>query len=130
MHKDEFMRRVIRKPWADRACTFEKMDCWGLVILFYRHVMGIEIHQTAGYEAGEDFMTCFEGDVVFWHQSAGSVGDIAVFYRGDAAVHVGLIMHVGKCLHSRGEGGSVRLDSLLAIQSHYTRMEILRYGFV
>lgn len=74
MNSDGFIRRVIRKPWADRACGFDEMDCWGLVVLYYRHVFGIEIHQTKGYEAGEDFVTCFEGDVVFLEPIPGKRG--------------------------------------------------------
>lgn len=130
MNRDDFIRRVIRKPWADRACSFDEMDCWGLVVLYYRHVLGIEIHQTKGYEAGEAFVTCFEGDVVFWRPSTGREGDVVVFYSADIPAHIGLVMPSGKCLHSRGEGGTVRLDSLLAVKAHYTTMEFLTYGNV
>ena len=70
-------------PWANRACSFEKVDCWGLVVLYYRHVLGIELHQTPDYEAGADFFTCYEGDVVFWRQVDKPVdGGILVGYRG------------------------------------------------
>lgn len=55
----DFVRRVIGVPWANRACSFEKVDCWGLVVLYYRHVLGIELHQTPDYEAGADFFTCY-----------------------------------------------------------------------
>jgi hypothetical protein len=36
------------------------MDCWGLVVLYYRHVLGLELHHVAGYESGADFITCYE----------------------------------------------------------------------
>ncbi|CAI1631127.1 C40 family peptidase [Serratia liquefaciens] len=130
MQKDDFIRRVLGLPWADRACTFDAVDCWGLVVLYYRHVLGIEIHQTPGYEAGKDFLTCFDGDVVFWHPSPGRDGDIAVFYRGDEPAHIGVIVGGGKCLHSRGESGNVRVDSILAINKLHTRMECLAYGTI
>ncbi len=73
-------------PWANRACSFEKVDCWGLCVLYYRHVLGIELHQTPDYEAGEDFFTCYQGDVVFWRQSislsmAGYLSDTAARNR-------------------------------------------------
>ena len=70
-------------PWANRACSFERVDCWGLVVLYYRHVIGIELHQTPDYEAGDDFFTCYQGDVVFWRQTDKPVeGGIFVGYRG------------------------------------------------
>lgn len=58
MLKDDFISRVEGIPWSNRACTFDAADCWGLVVLYYRHVLGIEIHQTVDYESGRDFMTC------------------------------------------------------------------------
>ncbi len=68
MDKSDFIKAVIGKPWANRSCTFGAMDCWALVVLYYRHVLGIELHQTADYEAGADFFTCYQGDVVFWRK--------------------------------------------------------------
>lgn len=59
MHKPDFIHAMEGKPWRDRACSFDAADCWGLVVLYYRHVLGIEIHQTPDYEAGSDFLTCF-----------------------------------------------------------------------
>ncbi|WP_063613780.1 NlpC/P60 family protein, partial [Enterobacter hormaechei] len=110
MTKDEFIRRVIGVPWANRACSFEKVDCWGLCVLYYRHVLGIELHQTPDYEAGEDFFTCYQGDVVFWRKVDKPVdGGIFVGYRGAQPAHVGLVLN-RQALHSRGENGSVRMD--------------------
>ncbi|WP_145055557.1 NlpC/P60 family protein [Mixta calida] len=119
---------MIGVPWANRACTFESVDCWGLVVLYYRHVLGIELHQTPDYEADKDFFTCYEGDVVFWRRSDVSVnGGIFVAYTGSAPAHVGLIVN-HRALHSRGEGGGVRIDSLLVLQRAFTRLEYFSYA--
>jgi len=56
---------MIGVPWSNRACTFDKVDCWGLCVLYYRHVLGTELHQTPDYEAGADFFTCYQSDVTF-----------------------------------------------------------------
>ncbi len=102
MTKDEFIRRVIGVPWANRACSFEKVDCWGLVVLYYRHVLGIELHQTPDYEAGADFFTCYQGDVVFWRQVDKPIeGGIFVGYRGAQPAHVGSVLN-RKAIHARG----------------------------
>ena len=53
MHKmtvNEFIKKSIGARWIDRASTFDQMDCWGLVILYYRHVLGIELTPITGYE--------------------------------------------------------------------------------
>ncbi|MEL4017003.1 NlpC/P60 family protein [Dryocola clanedunensis] len=128
MRKEEFLSRVISLPWHNRACTFEAADCWGVVILFYRHVLGIELHHSPDYEAGEDFMTCFDSEVVYWRPVEHfSDGDIFIAYYGAQPVHVGLIID-GMALHSRGENGHVRFDQVRTIQKLFTRVEFMRYA--
>ncbi|KHS77040.1 hypothetical protein QT13_02025 [Pectobacterium brasiliense] len=128
MTQDEFIRRVIGLPWADRACSFETVDCWGLVVLYYRHVLGIEIHQTPDYEAGMDFITCYEGDVVFWSPGSREVGRVAVFYHGERPHHIGVVVAGNRCLHSRGNGEGVRVDRLPVLERLYSRVEFLNYA--
>lgn len=124
----DFIDKVIGVPWANRACSFEQVDCWGLCVLYYRHVLGIELHQTPDYEAGADFFTCYQGDVVHWQKVDKPVeGGIFVGYRASQPAHVGLILN-RKALHSRGENGSVREDSLLIIQRAFTKVEYFVYG--
>ncbi|ELY6320400.1 NlpC/P60 family protein [Cronobacter turicensis] len=128
MLKQEFLNKVIGKPWKNRACSFDAMDCWALVVLYYRHVLGIEIHQTADYEGGKDFLTCYDADVVFWHRTESfEDGDIFVAWVGSKPVHVGLIVD-GKALHSRGENGHVRPDAIRTIQKLFTKVEFYRYA--
>ena len=128
MLKTEFIDAVTGKPWADRACTFEAMDCWALVVLFYRHVMGREIHHAPDYESGSDFMTCFESEVVYWRESELIAEDgIFIAYYGAQPVHVGLIIN-GRALHSRGENGHVRSDNVRTIQKLFTKVEFKTYA--
>lgn len=128
MNKFEFIRKVNSLPWADRACSFDAVDCWGLVVLYFRHVSGIEIHQTPDYEAGEDFITCYEGDRIFWRAGSREEGHIAVFYRGERPDHVGIVIGGNRCLHSRGEGDGVRIDQLPVLERAFTKTEFLQYG--
>lgn len=128
MNKTDFIRKVNRLPWADRACSFEAADCWGLIVLYFRHVSGIEIHQTPDYEAGKDFITCYEGDRIFWRTGSRAEGNIAVFYRGEQPDHVGVVIGGNRCLHSRGKGEGVRIDPLPVLERAFTRTEFLQYG--
>lgn len=128
MSKDDFLSRVTGIPWRNRACSFEAADCWGLVVLYYRHVLGIEIHQTADYESGRDFLTCYDGDVVFWRRTESFSDDgIFVTWIGSHPVHVGLIVD-GRALHSRGENGHVRSDAIRTIQKLFTKVEFYSYA--
>ena len=128
MSKDDFLSRVTGIPWKNRACSFEAADCWGLVVLYYRHVLGIEIHQTTDYESGDDFLTCYDGDVVFWRRTESFSDDgIFVAWIGSNPVHVGLIID-GRALHSRGENGHVRSDAIRTIQKLFTKVEFYQYA--
>lgn len=128
MLKAEFIDRVTGAPWRDRSCTFEAMDCWALVVLYYRHVLGVEIHHQSDYESGADFLTCFIGEVVYWRQTdIFSEQGIFIAWYGSQPVHVGLTLD-GRALHSRGENGHVRSDSIRTIQKLFTRVEFYQYA--
>ncbi|HDX5341547.1 TPA: C40 family peptidase [Citrobacter sedlakii] len=128
MSKDDFITRVTGIPWRNRACSFDAADCWGLVVLYYRHVLGIEIHQTPDYESGRDFLTCYDSDVVFWRRTDSFMDDgIFVAWVGSNPVHVGLIVD-GRALHSRGENGHVRSDAIRTIQKLFTKVEFYSYA--
>lgn len=129
MNKDFFLSKIIGVHWKDRSCSFDSMDCWGLVVLYYRHVKGIELHDLPGYESGDDFITCHENLSEIWSQSSVEVNDCLVtFYHGDNPVHVGLIISPGKVLHSRGECGTVRIDSLLVLKRMYSDVRFMTYA--
>lgn len=128
MHKTDFVNVMEGKQWRDRACSFDAVDCWGLVVMYYRHVLGIEIHQTPDYEAGSDFLTCFAGDVVFW-KPANIPSDNSIFiaYYGAEPKHVGLVVD-GQAFHSRGESGQVRFDKLRTLEKVFTKVEFYDYA--
>lgn len=128
MLKSEFIETVEGLPWRNRACSFDGADCWGLIVLYYRHVLGIELHDVPGYEADQDFVTCFINEICFWQKKEFfSEGDMFVAYYASAPVHVGLIVD-GKALHSRGEDGFVRTDHIRTIQKLYTKIEYYSYA--
>lgn len=124
----EFAKKMIGTPWSNRACTFNACDCWGLVVLYYRHVRGIEIHHSAGYEADKAFLTCYRDEVNFWKDiNSPGDGDVFIGYEGAQPAHIGLIVD-GRALHSRGENGAVRSDRLSAIERAFTKVEYKRYA--
>ncbi|RUT65171.1 hypothetical protein CKG00_01185 [Morganella morganii] len=128
MTTDEFTDRMVGVPWVNRACSFTECDCWGLVLLYYRHVMGREIHSVTGYAEHDDFVTCFNGVIVPWVPIAyPEDGCMFVAYDGSQPVHVGIVTG-STALHSRGENGHVRIDRLSVLGRLYTKLEFYRYG--
>lgn len=128
MNKTDFIKRMIGVPWVNRACSFDACDCWGLVTLYYRHVLSTELHDVAGYESDSDFLTCFSGEVVYWQRSDLPVSDgIFVGYVGSRPEHVGLIID-GNAFHSRGANGFVAMHRLPIIERAFTRLEYFTYA--
>jgi len=128
MLKHEFLERVEGMPWHNRACSFKGADCWGLIVLYYRNVLGVELHDVPGYEAESDFATCFFNEILFWKRvDIFSENDMFVAYYGAQPVHVGLVID-GRALHSRGENGHVRSDHIRTIQKLFTKVEFYSYA--
>lgn len=129
MTQSEFVRLVNGRPWVNRACTFEQMDCWGLVVLYYRHVMECELHHIPGYESGADFITCYEEESLHWTTiPMASPGCLAVFYYGSKPAHVGIMVTPTKCLHARRDSGFVRIDNAILLEKTYSKVEYMIHG--
>lgn len=123
MNNDEFTKKTEGLPWSDRSCSFETCDCWGLVVLYYRHVFGVEIHHTKDYESGNDFITCFDNEVLFWRKKDKPTNDgIFVSFIGKRPVHVGLIIN-GMAYHSRAEKSHVRFDRIRTLEKIFTKVD-------
>lgn len=128
MSKDEFIELTIGKPWANRACSFSEIDCWGLVYLYYLSVLELCINHTESYKGNANFLHCFNDEVVFWQQSPSPVEQgIFVAYIGAVPVHVGLIIN-GKAYHSRAESSHVRFDKIRTIEKLFTKVEYYKYA--
>ncbi|WP_395303263.1 peptidoglycan endopeptidase [Pectobacterium polonicum] len=128
MNKSNFIKRMIGVPWVNRACSFEACDCWGLLVLYYRHVLDIELHDVAGYESDSDFLTCFADGIAYWQRIDLPVNEcMFVGYVGNRPEHVGLIID-GSALHSRGANGSVAMHRLPIIERAFTRLEFYRHA--
>lgn len=122
MTEQEFIKRVLHKPWVNRACDFDGMDCWGLVVLYYRHVLGIELPEVSGYSAGEDF-ECLYNEHIYsdWEDvsHAAEAGLMVTIYHGPEPSHVGILTSDKRVLHCGGSifaGGRVSIHSIAALE--------------
>ena len=124
----DFISKVIGVPWANRACSFDRVDCWGLVVLYYRLCRGINIHHDDNYDNGGSFATCFNGEVTFWQDTQSpEVGDVVVAYRGDTPVHIAMIWGRDRILHAR-EKTAVKTDRLKTLEKLSTKLRFLTYA--
>ena len=136
MNKYDFVARAVGLPWVDRACSWQAMDCWGVAIMYFRHVYGEELPCVEGYSTRQ--ITIADG---FHQQIAGGTwnrvdqpeGDGIAFmlFNGGEATHVGVVIDGTHVLHSAGNDnspGQVRCDRIDAFRRfHGGDMHFFKY---
>ncbi|GKX40418.1 NlpC/P60 family protein [Pectobacterium versatile] len=128
MNSTEFIDRMIGVPWVNRACSFTECDCWGMIVLYYRHVMNIEIPVIDDYVSNADFNDCFSIGISRWEKiESPCYGGMVAAYYGNKPIHVGITIG-NRVLHSRGESDAVRFDRLKVFERVYTKLEFYRYA--
>lgn len=129
---NEFIKKTVGVKWVDRACTFDEMDCWGLVILYYRHVLGLELNDIEGYQSkrGTIQTEALPEAIKNW-QKLSKPENHCVFlaYIGDYPCHVGVVID-RHGLHAKGNenGGQVQYNRLDAIEKTFTKIEYYKYA--
>lgn len=136
MDKNEFIRRSVGLPWIDRATNWEAMDCWGVVVMYFRYVYGEELPCVEGYHTGET--SIIDGfqlqiDSGKWRQVDKPDGDCIAFmlFKQAIATHVGVIVDGKYALHSAGNydcEGQVRCDKLDVFR-RFHRGEMVFYKY-
>lgn len=128
MTKDEFIQKVLHKTWENRASSFDSMDCFGLVNLYYQYVLGFTIQKIQGYEQGADFKLLLNQNIdKQWRQCGRYENDaMAVFYNAAREPeHIGLCIGGRKVLHARGNVdsvGKVEIHNIAALEKLYNKI--------
>lgn len=115
---DEFVMRAVGLPWVRWRSDWSGADCFGLITLYFREVLGVElgpVPQTdieSGFHAARGWVECGpEPGATAW-----------MSWRDGAPMHCGVLLPGGKVLHSEGNPerpGSVRVSSLPAVVRFY-----------
>jgi len=128
MTPEEFCNSANGKPWVNRGEDFTGMDCWGLVLLSFREIDGVELPSVAGY-ADKDCATADAAkqmDMSRFTESQPRNGAIMAIFKNN-----GELMHVGRCLCGRvlhaTRGLGVRWDSYLAINNQNRNVRYFKY---
>lgn len=127
MSKEEFISAMTGVAWVNRAISWDAVDCWGLIVMYYRHVLGLEFPPNNNYSAGSDFECSFSYGIKFWELADKFDGCMFVGYSGKNPVHVGLILD-GRCFHARSEGSHVRMDNIRTLERVFTKLEFFKYA--
>lgn len=129
MTPDEFVRRAIGIPWCRWRSDFRAMDCFGLIVLWYREVLGIELGEVPHTDIATGFIALRPG----WAESDPEPGCTGFMtWRDGAPTHCGVLLHGGQLLHSQAghpipEHGSVRLTRLTVMQRLAPDIRYYRY---
>ena len=135
MDKMEFINNVIGLPWVNRAASFESVDCWGLVILYYKHVLSINLPMVEGYDIGDNISECWQRESAnsHWHEVDTPESESLVFTCYDTSgkpAHVGIYIGGGMVLHAHGNeviGGSVKAHKIKVIERMYGNLTFHKY---
>jgi len=133
MRQAEFIKKIIGAPWINRSSSFDACDCYGLVELYYRHVLSIELPTIKGYEKGEcDTDQGWQSGIHDWKEvDKPSVnGLLFTCYKGNQPTHVGIVISPVKVLHSRGNighEGKTEIHSIRAIESIYGKITLHKF---
>lgn len=135
MTQAEFITKIIGAEWVSRGVSFDACDCWGLVVLYYKHVLNIDLPKIEGYKNAYDVADCWQKEESSGHWSlvdkAESNDLVFTCYTIDGRpCHVGVYIGNGKVLHTDGSfdhGGSVRVNSAGALERLHGRMTYHKY---
>lgn len=119
------LAHFIGLPYRDHGRDRHGVDCYGLVLLFYREILGLEIPALdAAYASAEDGASVAE--CVGWAQrqwqavETPQVGDVLLFHVLGWPAHVGVYLGNGDFLHAFRETHSCieRLNSITWKRRH------------
>lgn len=129
MKQQDFINKMLGVGWVNRASSFDAVDCYGLVMLYYKHVLDIDLDKPKGYQDNVCIADCWSSETKsnHWIEVDKPLKNGVVFtsYKGNNPSHVGLFIGDGKVLHCQGDdehGGSVAVHSIKAMQRLNSKM--------
>ena len=127
MTQSEFIARSIGMPWVRWRSDWEAADCFGLIVLYFREVLGVDLGAVPQMDIASGFNTV-EG----WEECDPEDGATCwMAWRHGSPTHCGILVAGGMVLHSEGSDehpGSVRLSRLAAVQRVYGHVSFYRYN--
>lgn len=122
MTADEFAARAVGLPWVRWRSDWAACDCFGLLVLYHREVLGIDL----GPVPQTDIATGFaESDG--WQECGPDDGSACFMaWRNGAPTHCGVVLPGRQLLHAEGSPdhpGSVRISRLTLVRRVYGELK-------
>jgi len=115
------MQKLVGIPYEPHGRAYSAADCWGIVYLYYRDVLGLPIPSYVAEMQDREFRPRGIGPLVdvererHWIEiDAPREGDVVLMRNGRHHNHVGIYLDGGRTLHAEGPGPSTieRLDAM------------------
>lgn len=123
----QFAARAVGKPWRKWRADWLAMDCYGLIVLYFREVLGIDLGDVPQTDIAAGFAEA-EG----WQQCGPEAGATCwMAWHDGAPTHCGVLLDSRRVLHSEGSEerpGSVRVSRLSAVAVIYGEIRFYRYS--
>ncbi|CAN5718317.1 hypothetical protein BH10PSE18_BH10PSE18_08410 [soil metagenome] len=124
---EEFVSRAVGIPWVRWRSDWTAVDCFGVVTLYYRTVLGIELGPVPGTDIAQGFHAS-QG----WSECSAEPGATCFMAWDDGApTHCGVLLTTTDVLHADGSvehPGSVRVTRLRAMQQIHQDIRFYRYA--
>jgi cell wall-associated NlpC family hydrolase len=128
MTPDAFLARALALPglpWVRWRAEWDGADCFGLVVLWHREVLGLDLGAVPTTDIGAGFAAA-----TGWQPCSPVPGATAwMAWRGGAPAHCGILAAPGMVLHSDGDQGRpgvARLTRLSVMQRLYSDLQFFR----
>ena len=127
MTPDEFIERAVGIPWVRWRSDWQAADCFGLVLLYNREVMGVNLGAVPKTDTASGFAA-----LTGWGECDPKTGATCFMgWRNGAPTHCGILLPGALVLHSEGSDerqGSVRITRIAAIQRAYGDLRFYTYA--
>ena len=120
-----FAEKAIRTPFKEKGRSYEGIDCWGLIYLGYRDVLGKEIPNYVNcYKNISDYKVIVKifnmEKIKYWIEVDRQIGAVASIIRRGAPIHCGIAITKREILHcDYGVGTVIESDSQINIDSFW-----------
>lgn len=127
MTPSEFAERAVGLPWVRWRSDWGACDCFGLVVLYYREVLGIDLGSVPQTDVAGGFFAQAER----WRECEPEPGaTVWMAWRDGSPTHVGVLIDAAHVMHAEGSpetGGSVRVNRLDVLRKLYGETRFVRF---
>jgi len=119
----QFVRRALDVPFVPRGRSWQGWDCWGLVLIAHREVLGIdlpsyeELYEEKDVEATQELGDLVQSQLHLWTRVAiPRMGDVALLRVNGLPTHVGFMLDRKRMIHALAASKGSGAEGLTVVQ--------------